>query len=128
MRLLLLAMWVGWLAYWAIAARGSKATQWRAPMRTQWLHYALAWIGTILLAVPYAVPAILRAPFLPPSTAGVALGIVLTAIGLLVVYARRYLDRLPLNNRALSRLPILSAAIVTTLGLVILVRSFTGAF
>jgi protein-S-isoprenylcysteine O-methyltransferase Ste14 len=89
MRLLLLAMWVGWLVYWAVAARGNKATQWREPARAQWLHYALAWIGMIVLAVPQAAPAILRAPFLPPSLIGAVLGIALTAIGLWIAIAAR---------------------------------------
>jgi len=77
MRLLLLAMWVGWLAYWAIAARGAKATQWREPLRANWLHYTLAWIGTIVLLAPRATPAILAEPFLPPTMIGAVLGVVL---------------------------------------------------
>jgi protein-S-isoprenylcysteine O-methyltransferase Ste14 len=89
MRLLILAMWVGWLAYWTVAARGNKATQWREPMRANWLHYALAWIGTIVLVVPQATPAILRAPFLPPGATGAVLGIVLTAMGLGTAIAAR---------------------------------------
>lgn len=89
MRLLLLAMWVGWLAYWAVAARGNKATQWREPVRANWLHYALAWIGTIVLAVPQAAPAILRAPFLPPGMIGAVVGLLLTALGLSLAIAAR---------------------------------------
>jgi protein-S-isoprenylcysteine O-methyltransferase Ste14 len=89
MRLLLLAMWVGWLAYWAIAARGAKATQWREPLSASWLHYALAWLGIIALAVPRATPAILAEPFLPPSPIGAGLGILLTAIGLGIAIAAR---------------------------------------
>ena len=82
-------MGVGWLAYWAAAARGNKATQWREPVRAQWLHHALAWIGAIVLAVPQATPAILRAPFLPPSLIGVVAGILLTALGLGLAIAAR---------------------------------------
>jgi len=52
MRLLRLAMRVCWFAYWAIAARGAKATQWRAPLAAEWLHYTLALLGTIVLAAP----------------------------------------------------------------------------
>lgn len=89
MRLLLLAMWVGWLAYWAIAARGAKATQWREPLGANWLHYALAWIGTIVLVVPHATPALLARPFLPPSAIGAALGVLLTALGLGIAIAAR---------------------------------------
>ena len=73
MGLLFLAMWVGWVAYWAIAARGTKATLWREPPRADWLHYALAWIGTIALVVPRATLAILARPFLPASLIGTGL-------------------------------------------------------
>lgn len=89
MRLLLLAMWTGWLAYWAIAARGAKATRWREPLHAHWLHYALGWIGTIVLVVPRATPAILGKPFLPPSLIGSGIGVILTALGLGVAIAAR---------------------------------------
>lgn len=89
MRLLLLAMWAGWLVYWGIAARGAKATQWREPLSASWLHYTLAWLGIIALAVPRATPAILAEPFLPPSLAGALLGILLTALGLGIAIAAR---------------------------------------
>ena len=89
MNLLLLAMWGGWLAYWAMAARGAKTTQWREPLRANWLHYALAWIGTVVLVVPGATPALLARPFLPPSTIGAVSGILLTAIGLGIAIAAR---------------------------------------
>ena len=93
MRLLLLALWVGWLAYWAIAARGTKATRWREPLRANWLHYTLAWIGTIVLVVPRATPAILGEPFLPPSLIDapihMGLGVILTALGLGIAVAAR---------------------------------------
>ena len=89
MRLLLLAMWVGWLAYWAIAARGAKAMQWREPFAANWLHYTLAWLGTIVLVVPRATPAILAEPFLPPSLIGAGLGMILTPLGLGMAIAAR---------------------------------------
>jgi protein-S-isoprenylcysteine O-methyltransferase Ste14 len=89
MRLLLLAMWVGWLAYWGIAARGAKATQWREPLAGNWLHYALALLGTIVLFVPRATPTILAQAFLPPSPVLAWFGVVLTALGLAVAIAAR---------------------------------------
>ncbi len=92
MRLLLLAMWVGWLVYWAIAARGTKATQWHEPVSGLWLHNLLALLGTVVMAVPRAAPAILAQPFLPPSPIGTWLGVTLTALGLgIAVAARIYL-------------------------------------
>jgi protein-S-isoprenylcysteine O-methyltransferase Ste14 len=89
MRLLLLAMWMGWLVYWVIAARGAKATQWREPVSGQWLHSTLALLGTIVLVVPRPTRAILGAPFLPPSLIGAWLGITLTALGLGIAIAAR---------------------------------------
>ena len=89
MRLLLVVMWVGWLAYWAIAARGAKATQWREPLAANWPHYALALAGTIVLAVPLATPAILVQPFLPPNAVVAWLGVFLTALGLGIAIAAR---------------------------------------
>ena len=49
-----------------------------------WLHYALAWIGTIALVVPRATLAILGAPFLPASLIGTGLGVILTALGVAI--------------------------------------------
>ena len=89
MRYLLLAMWVGWLAYWAIAARGAKPMQWREPLRAQWLHTALVCLGVVILVVPQATPAILAAPFLPPGAIGAALGLAVTALGLGIAVAAR---------------------------------------
>jgi protein-S-isoprenylcysteine O-methyltransferase Ste14 len=92
MRLLLLAMWVGWLVYWAIAARGAKVTQWREPVSGQWLHNLLFLLGTVVMAVPRATPAILAQPFLPPGPIGAWLGVGLTALGLgIAIAARIYL-------------------------------------
>jgi ABC-type nickel/cobalt efflux system permease component RcnA len=56
------------------------------------------------------------------------LATVLTGIGMLVVYARGFLDRMPSQGRLLSRLPVLSAAIVTAIGLVLVIRAVGGAF
>jgi protein-S-isoprenylcysteine O-methyltransferase Ste14 len=92
MRLLLLAMWMGWLVYWTIAARGAKATRWREPVSGQWLHNLLFLLGTVVMAVPRVTPAILAQPFLPPGPAGELLGILLTALGLgIAIAARIYL-------------------------------------
>jgi nickel/cobalt exporter len=53
---------------------------------------------------------------------------VLTIIGILVVRARGWLERLPLTGALTTRLPVISAAIVTCLGLVLLVRACNGGF
>jgi nickel/cobalt exporter len=56
------------------------------------------------------------------------LATVLTLIGILVVRARGWLERMPLTGALTTRLPVVSAAIVTVLGLVLLVRAFQGSF
>ena len=56
------------------------------------------------------------------------LAAVLTGIGLLVVRLRHVLDRLPLHSRATASLPILSAALVTVVGIALIVRALNGQF
>ena len=53
---------------------------------------------------------------------------VLTGIGLLVVRLRHVLERLLLNERFTSRLPVLSAALVTLVGLLLIFRALHGQF
>jgi ABC-type nickel/cobalt efflux system permease component RcnA len=48
---------------------------------------------------------------------------VLIAIGLLMLYARRFMDRFSFEGGIVKRLPIFSAAIISVLGLVIAVKS-----
>jgi ABC-type nickel/cobalt efflux system permease component RcnA len=54
------------------------------------------------------------------------LAVVLTVIGLLMVYARRYMDRLPFNSGLLQPLSVVSALLVAGLGLVLAISSLTG--
>jgi ABC-type nickel/cobalt efflux system permease component RcnA len=54
------------------------------------------------------------------------LAVVLTVIGLLMVYARRYMDRLPFNGRFLQPLGVLSALLVAALGIILAVSSLAG--
>ncbi len=56
------------------------------------------------------------------------LATVLTLIGILVVRARGWLERLPLTGVLTARLPVVSAAIITLLGFVLLVRACNGSF
>jgi ABC-type nickel/cobalt efflux system permease component RcnA len=51
------------------------------------------------------------------------LAAVLVAIGLLVVYARQWLDHLPSGGSLLRRLPIASAALITLIGIGLIVRA-----
>ncbi len=56
------------------------------------------------------------------------LAAVLTGIGILVVRLRHVVDRLPLHERFTSRLPIVSAGLVTLVGSLIIVRALHGQF
>ena len=51
------------------------------------------------------------------------LGAVLVSIGLLVVYARDWLDRFSVSRAMLRRIPIASAAVITLIGAILIVRS-----
>jgi ABC-type nickel/cobalt efflux system permease component RcnA len=50
----------------------------------------------------------------------------LSAIGLLILYARRFVDRLPLDGRIAAAVPALSALVIVVLGLVLTVRAVPG--
>jgi nickel/cobalt exporter len=56
----------------------------------------------------------------------VGLAGVLTGIGLLLVHARGLFGRLPVDSTIARALPVLSAAVVTVIGIGIAVRAFTG--
>jgi nickel/cobalt transporter (NicO) family protein len=56
----------------------------------------------------------------------VGLAGVLTAIGLLLVHARGLFSRLPLESTVARVMPVLSAAVVTALGVAIALRAITG--
>ena len=50
------------------------------------------------------------------------LAVTLTGVGLLVLYARRFIDRVPSSRRLFRLVPVLSAALVTSLGVVLTLR------
>ncbi|HLK56819.1 MAG TPA: hypothetical protein VKU00_09655 [Chthonomonadaceae bacterium] len=56
------------------------------------------------------------------------LAAVLTVIGLLVVRARGLLERMPISGGFVSRLPVVSAGLVTLIGFVLLFRALQGNF
>ena len=55
--------------------------------------------------------------------AGVPLATVLVAIGLLVVHAKALIDRLVPSKRTLEILPVVSAGLVTVIGIVVIVQA-----
>ncbi len=54
------------------------------------------------------------------------LAVVLSGIGILVVYARGFMQKLPSSLRLTTRLPVFSAAVVTIIGLVLVINSIRG--
>ena len=56
-----------------------------------------------------------------------SLAAVLVGIGILVVTARGWIDRIPSGGPILKRLPIASAAAVTLIGAILVFRAFQGA-
>ena len=50
----------------------------------------------------------------------------LSVLGLLVLYARRFVDRLPVNGRLVSAAPIVSAVVIVGIGLVLTARAVPG--
>ena len=50
----------------------------------------------------------------------------LSLIGLSVLYARRFVDRLPLDGRVVAAAPALSALVIVALGIVLTVRAIPG--
>ena len=59
------------------------------------------------------------------SAFSLGLASVLVGIGLLVVSARRFADRIPAGGPFLQRLPIVSAAAITLIGLMLVIRAVT---
>ncbi len=56
------------------------------------------------------------------------LAVVLSGIGIAMVQARSLFDRLPMNTAMARRLPVLSSAMVSVLGLGIAVQALLTAF
>jgi len=52
----------------------------------------------------------------------------LSGIGLLILYARRFVDRLPLDGRVAAAVPSLSALVIVVLGLILTIRAVPGVF
>ncbi len=50
----------------------------------------------------------------------------LSAIGLLILYARRFVNRIPLDGRLAAAVPTLSALVIVALGLVLTIRAVPG--
>ena len=62
------------------------------------------------------------------SAFSLGLAAVLVAIGALVVKLKGQIEKLPLEGKLIARLPLVSAALVTIVGIVLVFRSVTGKF
>ena len=87
-------LWISWLVYWAVSARGVKKTTWRESFGAQMRHRALIIVAALLLAGPRLAPKALTKRFLPLNPVLIWLGTALVAAGLsYAVWARRHLGR-----------------------------------
>jgi ABC-type nickel/cobalt efflux system permease component RcnA len=97
---------------------------------------AAAGISAGLLPCPSAMVLMLGAISLGHAAYGlvlvmafsVGLAGVLAAIGLLFLYARRFMDRLPLGGRIAQAIPVASAVVIVGLGIVLTTRAIPAVF
>ena len=97
---------------------------------------AAAGISAGLLPCPSAMVLMLGAISLGHAAYGlvlvmafsVGLAGVLAGIGLLFLYARRFMDRLPLGGRIAQAIPVASAVVIVGLGIVLTTRAIPAVF
>jgi protein-S-isoprenylcysteine O-methyltransferase Ste14 len=92
LELLIPALWIAWMLYWWIAARGAMATRRRESALSRISYVVPLLIAVWLLAARRVPIAILNEPVLPKSIGLFAAGASLTVIGLaFTVWARVHL-------------------------------------
>ena len=62
------------------------------------------------------------------SAFSLGLAAVLVAIGIMVVKLKSHIEKLPLEGKLIARLPLVSAALVTIVGMILVFRSITGKY
>ena len=88
------ALWLAWLVYWAVAARTVKQTQRIEDARSRLSHRLPLIAGAVIMAVPYILGPRLEAVLVPRTAGWQALTIALVALGLsFAVAARVWLGR-----------------------------------
>jgi protein-S-isoprenylcysteine O-methyltransferase Ste14 len=93
-RAVIASLWLGWVAYWAIAATAVKASARREPTASRLLHVVPLAIAMLLLWAPALPIPALRLRFLPQASWLAWAGVALVAAGLLfTVWARVHLGR-----------------------------------
>jgi protein-S-isoprenylcysteine O-methyltransferase Ste14 len=87
------SLWLAWLAYWGVAARGAKPILRRESAGSRALHVGPLFICALLLVEPRIVmPSVLVRRFLPDQTLLRWVGVAVVAGGLsFAVWARRHL-------------------------------------
>jgi protein-S-isoprenylcysteine O-methyltransferase Ste14 len=90
----IVAMWLCWAAYWALASRAVKATARRESMRSRLLHVLPLGVAALLLGTTLARVGWLRLRFVEATRWPLWAGTALVAAGLLfTVWARVHLGR-----------------------------------
>jgi protein-S-isoprenylcysteine O-methyltransferase Ste14 len=85
-------LWLAWIAYWVISARGAKETERSESEASRFGYTALLAVGGILMAVPSLPWGVLGGRFVHDSFATATVGIVLVGVGLAFsVWARVHL-------------------------------------
>ena len=91
-RILSPALWLVWIVGWCLAAIGTKRTRWKETWRDAAANRLPVFLGMFLMMTPRGPPSLLVWRVVPPGTLAPALGVILTAAGLLfTVWARVYL-------------------------------------
>jgi protein-S-isoprenylcysteine O-methyltransferase Ste14 len=94
MQIVIPLLWLAWLVYWAVSARGVKPAKWHESLGSQLKWRAPLIVAGIILAAPRWMPRMLTRRFLPVSGVLPPIGAILVAAGLgLAVWARRHLGR-----------------------------------
>jgi protein-S-isoprenylcysteine O-methyltransferase Ste14 len=93
-RALIPALWLLWLGYWIVAARGSAATLRRESLASRFSHYVPIILGGVFLGVPNSLGHSLEHPFHPRTLLWSSIAAALVAIGLgFSAWARAWLGR-----------------------------------
>jgi protein-S-isoprenylcysteine O-methyltransferase Ste14 len=87
-------LWLGWIAYWIVAAGNVKATRWHEPQRER-LRHSLPFVAAFLLiAMPGGRLGVLGYRFLPDTRILPLIGTAIVALGLgFACWARVHLGR-----------------------------------
>ena len=88
------AMWLAWIAYWAVAARAVKQTQRSEDARSRLSYYGPLIAGAVIMAIPNILGSLLESPLVASTPVWQGLEIALVALGLgFAVWARVWLGR-----------------------------------